>query len=172
MPTDGVYQICDNLYTCKQYMAEKIKHLAKQIWPYITQLQDIRYAGLVLFGIIVLMISWSGVKTIQTNYELQKQIATLQQQNDVRSLDNKNLKLQNDYYRTDQYLELSARQNFGLAAPGEKEIIVPKDVALAHVAPVPSSPEPAVADKNSSPFFERNFKAWIDFFLHHPQQDN
>jgi hypothetical protein len=48
-------------------------------------------------------------------------------------LQNENDDLKNAYYKSPQYLELSARQNFGLAAPGEKELLVPKAVALAHV---------------------------------------
>jgi len=39
-----------------------------------------------VFTVIVLLISWSGVKSIQTNYGLQKQISKLQQENDVAKL--------------------------------------------------------------------------------------
>ncbi len=82
---------------------------------------------------LVLLISWSGIKAIQTNYGLQKQISGLKQQNAVIRLQNENLALKNQYYNSDQYLELSARQNFGLAVPGEKEINRPqKRGALVH----------------------------------------
>src|SRR5947209_4249769 len=97
---------------------------------YVQRLSDIRFAGQMLFVIIVLLISWSGVKTIQSNYVLQKQISALKQQTDVQKLENNNLGLQNQYLKTNQYLELSARQNFGLANPGEKEVVVPESVAL------------------------------------------
>src|ERR1700760_2476570 len=110
-------------------MEEKLKSYQKLALRFVARFQDIKFAGVMLFLVVVLLISWSGVKAIQTNYGLQKQIATLQQQDQVQQLSNNNLKLENEYYNTDTYLDLSARQNFGLAAPGEKEIIVPGNVA-------------------------------------------
>jgi len=132
---------------------------------YVLSLRDIRNVGLLVFTIIVLLISWSGVKSIQANYGLQKQIAQLTQQNQLQTLENNNLALQNQYFGTAQYLEVSARQNLGLSAPGETELLVPRDVALAHTVKQPSD----VATKSEVPsqaFWQRNFQAWMDFFLH------
>ncbi len=132
---------------------------------FIKRLGDMRFAGQVLFVIIVLLISWSGIKTIQTNYSLQKQISALKQQTGVQKLKNNNLALQNQYFNSKQYLELSARQNFGLAAPGEKEVIVPQSVALAYTVDLPSeTKQPTAADHQ--PAYQRNFESWVDFFLH------
>ena len=132
---------------------------------YLQRLSDLRFAGQVLFVIIVLLISWSGVKTIQTNYGLQKQITGLQQQNNLQQLKNDNLALQNQYFNSNQYLELSARQNFGLAAPGEKEVVVPASVALAYTVNLPGPPK--VDDtKAKQPTYQRNFESWVNFFLH------
>ncbi len=124
--------------------------------------------GLVVFAVIVLLMSYSGVKIIHTNYQLQQQIAQRKQENDIQKLKNENLKLKNEYYNTPQYLELSARQNFGLAMPGEKELLVPKSVAQAHIpadAPTISTDQEAATTKDQ-PFYQRNFQAWVDFFLH------
>lgn len=142
-------------------MLEKIKTY-KNYYGYLAQFRDPRAIGLSVFAVIVLLISWSGVKAIQTNYDLQKQISRLQQENQVQELKNKNLQLQNEYYNTNQYLELEARQNFGLGAPGEKELLVPESVALANVVNLPST---RTAPKASSkePFYQRNFQAWMDF---------
>lgn len=133
---------------------------------YLLSLRDIRNVGLLVFTIIVLLISWSGVKSIQTNYGLQKQIAKLTQENEVRKLQNSNLAYQNQYYNTPQYLEVTARQNLGLAAPGETELLVPKDVALAHTVKQPDVAETAPSQVPKLPFWQRNFQAWVDFFLH------
>jgi len=130
---------------------------------YVKRLDDVRVAGQLLFVLIVLMISWSGVKTIQTNYSLQKQITSLKQQNDVAKLQNENMKLQNQYFNSDQYLELSARQNFGMAKPGEKEIIVPQNIALANSIEVP---DPTQANAVKQTFYQRNLQSWVNFFLH------
>jgi Septum formation initiator len=121
--------------------------------------------------VIVLLISWSGVKSIQANYGLQKQITALQQQNELQKLQNDNLALQNQYYNSNQYLELSARQNFGLAAPGETEIIVPASVAMAYTVNLPSTVKPDAA-KAKQPAYQRDFQSWVDFFLHRPGSGN
>ena len=113
------------------------------------------------------MLTWSGVKAVQTNYSLQKQIARLSQENQVSQLKNNNLKLQNQYYHTDEYLELAARRNFGKAAPGEKVIIVPKSVALANSTDLNSQPTgKPKKHPGAQPTYQKNFEAWIDFFLH------
>ena len=132
---------------------------------FVLSLRDVRVAGQVLFVIIVLLVSWSGVKAIDTNYTLQKQITALQQQNELQQLENNNLQLQNTYYNSDQYLELSARQNFGLGKPGETELVVPKEVALRYVV---ATPEQTVTPANpvEPPVYQRNIQAWVDFFLH------
>ncbi len=142
----------------------QIKNYANTIINFIKRLGDVRFAGQVLFVVIVLLISWSGIKTIQTNYGLQKQISGLRQQTDIQKLKNNNLALQNNYFNSNQYLELSARQNFGLASPGEKEIIVPASVALAYTVNPPANKTPTASDR--LPAYQRNFQSWVDFFMH------
>jgi cell division protein FtsB len=137
----------------------KVSHL---LW----QLSDMRTLGMVVFGVIVLTVSWSGVKAIQQNYELQKQISRLEQENTVKRLENENQKLRNKYYETDQYLELAARRQFGLAAPGETVVIIPKAVAIARVADIKTEEvvaKPATVD--TKPDYQRNLEAWLNFFL-------
>ena len=144
---------------------ESYRTLLPKIHGYLLGLRDIRNIGVSVFVVLVLLISWSGVNAIQTNYELQQETAQLQQQNEVKKLQNENQKLQNQYYTTSQYREVTARQNFGLASPGETVLIVPKDVALAHTVPLPvvsSVDTPGV----SKPFWQDNFQAWVDFLLH------
>lgn len=148
-------------------MQEKIKDYQQRLEGYADQLQDVRVIGLLTFAIIVLLVSWSGVKAIDTNYRLQKQITSLQQQNDVQELSNNNLKLQNEYYNSQQYLELEARQNFGLAMPGETELLVPTNIALAHTVKLANAEqEQATTTKAKQPGYQRNFQAWMNFFLH------
>lgn len=142
----------------------QINTIINKVSDFVRRLGDTRFAGQVAFVVIVLLISWSGIKSIQTNYELQKQISGLRQQTDVQKLQNNNLSLQNNYFKSNQYLELSARQNFGLAAPGEKEIIVPQGVALAYTVDPPSGKTPSASDQQ--PTYQKNFQSWVDFFLH------
>ncbi|HSX07279.1 MAG TPA: septum formation initiator family protein [Candidatus Saccharimonadales bacterium] len=148
-------------------MQEKIKQYQKMIYEYAGDLRDVRVAGLVVFLVVALLISWSGIKVINTNYTLQKQISQLQQQTRVQQLEDNNLKLQNQYFNTNQYLDITARQEFGLAAPGEKIVVVPTSVALAHTVDVPSlAQKEKTTTVNHQPAYQRNFQAWMDFFFH------
>lgn len=142
-------------------------YIKTKIKEFIKSLSDLRVVGQVFFAIIVLLISWSGVKTIQTNYELQKKIVRLQQEVEISRLENENLKLQNKYYETDAFLELAARRQFGKAAPGETVYIVPKRVALAHVSQT-SAPTTKVASAKK-PTYQENLEAWSAFFFRKSQ---
>ncbi len=132
---------------------------------YLLTMRDVRSVGSLAFVVLVLLISWSGAKAIQTNYRLQQEVGQLSQQIEVMKLQNSNQRLQNAYYTTSQYLEVTARQNFGLATPGETVLLVPKDVALAHTVSMPSEAETNPPAKHK-PFWQQNFEDWMDFFFH------
>ncbi len=151
-------------------MFNKIKKLLKS--DTVKQMQDVRVLGLIVFALLVLLVSWTGVKVIQTNYELERSISKLRQENEVRELENANLKLRNQYYNTDQFLELAARRQFGLGAPGEKLILIPKAVALAQTVELPStSPQDAAQVESKKSKQQSNFESWINFFLHRQQSE-
>ncbi len=134
------------------------------VYDFLARLKDIRFAGQVIFVIIVLLISWSGVKTIQANYDLQKQITTAKQENNIQQLENATLKLENQYYQSSQYLDLQARQDYGLAAPGEQEILVPKSVAMYYAPKITLPAVPKV--KSYEPAYQKNIQDWVNYFLH------
>jgi cell division protein FtsB len=145
-------------------MADKLRGLLAH--PWVQEMRDVRVIGFMVFGVILVLVSWSTIGVIQTNYELQKKIARLQQQNEVYQLENTNLKLRNEYYNTDQYLEITARKQFGRAAPGEKMYIVPKNIALQHTVPMPSTDQEAQKVPSPKSRSQKNFEAWMDFFFH------
>lgn len=149
-------------------MNDKIKN---QLSKYnLSVFGDVRNIGMIAFGVVAILVTWSSVKVVQTNYGLQKQLSELQQKNDVQKLANENLKLRNQYYATDDYLELAARKHFNKAKEGEKLMIVPKEIALAHsVETTPlktGSDATKLTDKASGNSAEKNFNAWLDFLFH------
>lgn len=146
-------------------MLEKIKTEAPiKTKAFIKSLSDLRVLGQIIFVIIVLLVSWSGVKAIQTNFELQKKISKLEQEVAIMELENQNLALENQYLETDQFLELAARQQFGKAAPGEKVYLVPTEVALRHT--IDTNQQKSAAEKASDkPQYQKNVEAWINFFF-------
>lgn len=135
----------------------------KKIVPKLRILQDVRALGLIGFGIVTLLVTWSGVKVAQTNYELAKKISVARQRNDIASLENQNLKLKNKYYETNQFLELSARRQFGRAQPGEKLYVVPEEVALRRTVDLPAQSSKILKEQAQKPKFNQNIDKWIDF---------
>ena len=129
------------------------------------QLTHVSNIGLYIFAVIVLAITWSGVKTLETNYALQKQISTLKQQNEVLKLQNDNTAFQNQYYQTNQYLELAARQDFGLAAPGEKILLISKDVAMKYVDQSLNQQSLLKSPDDKRSRYAKNLQSWRDFLL-------
>lgn len=129
------------------------------------QITDPRNVGLYVFTVIVLAIAWSTVKAIEANYQLQRKINLLKQQDTVLKLENETTALKNKYYNTDEYLNLAARQNLGVAAPGEKVLTISNDVALKHVdmALLEKTIIPKPVDKRSK--VQRNLDDWKDFLL-------
>ncbi|NDG31731.1 hypothetical protein EB118_16880 [bacterium] len=151
-----------NIYIVQQ----KIKTFLKKTKRY--QLHDPQTWGLIVLALIAATVTWSGAKSIQLNFELQKKVVVLQEQNKVQKLQNDTQKLRNEYYKTDEYKELSARRIFGKAAPGEQVYIVPKEVALAQVSPRQQAQSQPQQSKNPVvlPKYQQNMQDWLDFFFH------
>ncbi len=135
----------------------------------IKQLTDIRNIGLYIFVLVVIAITWSGINTVQDNYELQKQISQLKQENTVVALQNANKTLENQFLSTNQYLELAARQNLGLAAPGEKVIVIPKAVAQRYAGASDkaesTNAQASIKKIDNRSKFVKNMQDWRDFLL-------
>lgn len=131
----------------------------------IANIRDVRFLGLIALGVLVLLTSWSGVRIIEINYDLQKEIAGLEARNEVRKLENDNLKLKNQYLATDTYLELTARQQFGKGGMDEKLILVPKEIALARAPKLSEKKSTSTAAEVEKPAYLKNIYDWRDFFL-------
>ncbi len=144
-------------------MLQKIRRI--KIASIIATLRDVRVIGVIGFGVIALLVTWNSIGVIQQNFELQQDIAELEGEITIQELENANLALRNEYYTTDQYLELQARRQFGLAAPGETVVTVPERVALKHSVPIPEE-EPAEQTANpDKPQYQQNLEAWGDFLF-------
>lgn len=149
---------------------EKIKSLSTHVVDFIKkyQLTDVRNIGLIIFGVLAATVTWSGAKAIELNFQLQKQVVVLQEQNKVQDLQNQTQELKNEYYKTDVYKELSARRLFGKAAPGEQVYVVPKDVAFKYASPASMVAPAAVTTVNpvKLPAYQQHAQDWLDFFFH------
>jgi cell division protein FtsB len=139
----------------------------KDLHELIKRFSDVRVMGLIAFGIVVLLISWSSLKALQINYDLEKQKADIDQKIQVQKLENENLRLQNVYFQSDEYIELTARRQLNKAAPGENLYQIPRSVAMAHTVNLPKTKKQLEQEKKQHKSkFEKNLQAWHDFFFH------
>lgn len=147
-------------------MIQKLKQYALKFKEKMT---SITFLGQLVFAVIVILVSWSGARVIQTNYNLQEQIAVLEQENQAQRIKNENLRLRNQYFETEEYLELAARQFLGKAAEGERVVLIPKDVALSYAKDSPymddESVDSTLAEEDERIVFVRNIDQWLDFLF-------
>lgn len=99
---------------------------------------------------------WGTVGAIQQNFLLQQQVDSLAQQISYQDLENQTLVFENQYYQSDEYLEVSARDHLSLANPGEKLLILPPTTVHDSTSASPSS----------TPISKRtNFQQWLYFLF-------
>lgn len=102
--------------------------------------------------------AWSTVEAIQRNFKLQQQVDSLSQQIAVQELENKSQQLQNKYYQSPEYLELSARERLNKAAPGENVIILPPNTVAPAAQTDLQTSETPIATRS-------NFAQWMYFLF-------
>ena len=101
---------------------------------------------------------WSTVGVMQRNFQFQRQVDEMRQQNALTEIENKTLEYRIAYYKTPEFAELAARENLNKAAPGEKVLVVPpsphenEGVTNLTSATAPAAP------------VQSNFQQWM-FFL-------
>ncbi len=116
--------------------------------------------GIYVVAIVSISVAWAGTKAIQRNYQLLREVAVLEQEADISRQRVENQKLLNEYYKSDAFLELAARRQLNKAAPGEKLLIVPKEVALSKLPE--STQDKADSDKDTKADLA-NWQAWLRF---------
>lgn len=100
---------------------------------------------------------WGTIVAIQNNFTLQQQVDSLRQANAYDELANETQQFQNQYYASNEYLELSVRQHLGKAAPGEKVLILPPNTVATPPAKDQASSVTPIAQRS-------NFAQW-EYFL-------
>ncbi|HRK40466.1 MAG TPA: septum formation initiator family protein [Candidatus Saccharibacteria bacterium] len=117
----------------------------------------IQNGTIVLAAIIALGWVWGTVQTLQKNFTYQQQVDALAETVELEKLRNENLEFQQQYYRSDEFLELSARQRLGKANPGEKLIILPDSRGIVDKQTATGNTPAAVKASNLS--------QWVQFFF-------
>lgn len=116
----------------------------------------VQNAGLLLALIVAISWVWGAVVTLQKNYQHQQQVDANSQRIEILKLQNQNLLFQQAYYKSDEFLELSARQKLGLAMPGERLVVLPSSEGVVDESQTTSL---ATAEEKD------NFSRWLVFFF-------
>lgn len=129
-------------------------------WRSFVTLQN---GALALGLLIALSWSWGTVSTLQKNFQLQQEVDTLQQEVELADLQNQNLKFQQNYLRSNEFLELTAREKLGKAAKGEKLVILPDSSGVRDQVTVAKTPDRTLVKPS-------NFSQWVQFFFGNKNQ--
>lgn len=121
-------------------------------------LLTIQNAGLLVAVVIALSWVWGSVVTLQKNYKYQREVDANDQLIEVRKLQNKTYQYQQAYYKSDEFLELSARAKLGLALPGEALVLLPSSDGIKDT-------DATKTVATTSAATESNFARWMRFLF-------
>jgi len=113
-----------------------------------------------VFGVVIAVsLIWNTVKVVQKNYGLQAQVDKLSDEISILELQNQQLQYDIGYFKTDEYLELAAREKFNKRADGERVIALPKDDPSD---PLPPEEQAKLIPK---PQYQENLEQWLYFLF-------
>lgn len=143
-------------YNFKQLM--NVTHL-KRVY-YQLKHRYLTLNNVVIAAAIVLAISWAwgSIGLMQRNYGLQRDVDAQKRQAELLELQVATMKYQQEYYKSDEYKDLAARQYLGLASPGEKVLILPANSDKAK-----KDDTPQVQQAQAEP--PSNLEQWFNFLL-------
>jgi cell division protein FtsB len=129
--------------------------MLKQLRPHLTLNNGVLLVAL----LITVTWMWGTVGAIQQNFVLQQQVDSLSQQIGYQDLENQTLAFENQYYNSNEYLELAARDHLSKANPGEKMLILPSTTASVASTTQQTTTVTIPITKRS------NFQQWVYFLF-------
>ena len=121
------------------------------------------FNDLLLLGALFLAfgLGWNTISAMQRNYHLQQKYDQLKAEVELFDLQNQNLRYNIAYLKTDDFLELAAREKFNKSLPGESMVYLPGNSAAAQA---PIAKNAVVAKKQQvSQGWRANVQAWWKF---------
>ena len=87
----------------------------------------LNFENIILAIAAILCISWTwrAISSMSRNWELEQRLSSRERELAVTRLEVGNLEAENDYYKTEEYQELSARKRQGKKLSGETMIYLP-----------------------------------------------
>lgn len=115
--------------------------------------------------VVALMIAagwvWGSLNMMSRNYQLQRELSDKKRQLAKTQIDVDNKRLEQKYFKTDEFLELSARQSLNLVRPGEKVLVLQAPSAeLQQKIDTENTPT-----KPNNDLKDSNLDQWINFLF-------
>lgn len=107
--------------------------------------------------------AWGSVSMIQTNFNAQKSLEDQRRQLELTQLEVDTLQYQQNYYKTDEYKDLAARKDLGLASPGEDVLLLPPNTQSVKDADSRDVTTLAAQSSGDNRSTESNFDQWMSF---------
>lgn len=112
-----------------------------------------------LAAIVALGWVWGSLGVMQRNYTLQQTLNRKNQELQLAELETRSLELEQLYFKTEEFQELAVRARLGKGLPGEKVLILPKQVETdASILPTTNRPSVRTAPPS-------NFEQWLNFLF-------
>ena len=117
---------------------------------------------LVLFSIPFLLLVWliGSISSLTRNWSLQQEIAEKETEKAYLELQVDNLELENQYYASEEYQELSARKLQNKKLAGETLVYLPKNSERAKSKHKEATTEQKILKNERS-----NFDQWMNFLF-------
>lgn len=125
--------------------------------------QYVTLNNIVIAVAFIIAAGWvmGSLSAMQRNYTLQKSVTLKQQQLQLVQLQVENLKLEQQYYGSTEYLQQAARESLGLALPGESVLILPPNSQTAINEDKNASQPSTIASTQKT----SNLEQWINFLF-------
>jgi cell division protein FtsB len=106
--------------------------------------------------ILGLVFTYNAVTATTRNWQLEQKLREIQLEQSKLDIEVDTLKFEQQYYKTEEYLEIMARSKQGKMLPGETMVVMPKNTASAKNK----------YQEFDSPTTKRsNFEEWLDFLF-------
>lgn len=133
----------------KRQLAYKLKH------DFFT----VEHIVVVVALILCLLWTWRAITSMSRNWELEQRLTSHQKELTLLQLEVDTLGLENEYYKSEEYQELAARQKQNKKLPGETVIYLPANSESAKVKHRDEQESPVDTTPPS------NFEQWLTFLF-------
>lgn len=140
----------------------KLKQKARRLKYKITHGLTVNRVLVLLFVACCLAWTYGAIVSLSRNWQLEQRIINKRREVKLLELEVDTLELENQYYASEEYQEISAREKENKILPGEFLVYLPKNSDAAKNKHAATDQVAAAASETKQP---SNFRQWLSFLL-------